>query len=116
MTPEEEQGHIDEVRRVVWTGCPSGCGPDGHQWPCTVGRPLPGPLRLFIDRDGTWHWFPARRRARRARDLLKPRPGCCAICGGALDQQALRVGDDRCSSCYRAIFAEHRRRQLGDSG
>lgn len=108
----EDQEHIDEVRRIArWTGCPLGCGPDGHEPGCWVGKELPGPWRLYIDPEGGLHW--SRKRRRRSRDLLTPRAGCCAICGERLDDQARRVGDNRCTRCYRAIFAEHRRRTFG---
>lgn len=102
------QDHFDEPTR--WTGCPVGCGPDGHEDGCWVGKPLPGRWVLYIDRSGRLHW----NRRLRPTSLDAPRPGCCAICGFPLDEEALRAGDDRCTRCYRQRFAQRRAQVLGD--
>jgi hypothetical protein len=94
-----------------WTGCPLGCGPDGHEPGCWVGRDLPGPWVLFIDRGGRLHWN--RKRRRTVATIDAPRPGCCAICGFPLDEEALRAGDNRCTRCYRQRFAQRRAQILG---
>lgn len=95
-----DQVDADGIGRLVrWTGCPVGCGRNGHEWPCTVGRDLPGDWNLFIDKNGVQSWT-----ARHRKNLMRPRPGCCKVCGRQLDRQAVRVDDTRCTACYQAIF------------
>jgi hypothetical protein len=68
MTKEETRpaGHRSGSQRtsakkseaIVPTGCPRGCPPRWHEWPCLIGAPIDGPVDyldsgIFIIRGGS---------------------------------------------------------------